>query len=71
LGYYIKQETSMKQAESCYLLVSYLNYSSILKMETACSSEASFDFKQTTRRYVPEDRTFRNLKPYTPFTLLP
>jgi hypothetical protein len=35
-------------------------YSSTLKMETTCSSETSVDFKQTIRRYIPEDSTLHN-----------
>jgi hypothetical protein len=35
-------------------------YSSTLKMESTCYSEASVDFQRTTRRYIPEDRTFHN-----------
>jgi hypothetical protein len=29
-----------------------------LKMEAACSSETSTNFKRTTRRYIPEDTSF-------------
>jgi hypothetical protein len=35
-------------------LVSYLAYSSTLKIET-CSTENSLDFQWTTQRYIPED----------------
>jgi hypothetical protein len=28
-------------------------------MEATCSSETSFDFQRTTRRYIPGDRTLR------------
>jgi hypothetical protein len=48
--------------------VSCLAYSSTLKMEETCSSETLVDFKQTTRRYIAEDRIFHryeNLKSYT------
>jgi hypothetical protein len=41
-------------------LVSYLAYSTTLKMEAIYSSETSVDFQQTTRRYIPEDRTIHN-----------
>jgi hypothetical protein len=44
------------QQATCFTLVSYLAYSSILKMEATCSSETSVDFQQTTGRYNPEDR---------------
>jgi hypothetical protein len=38
-------------------------------MEATCSSETSADFRRTTRRYIPEDRTcynhgYENLKSY-------
>jgi hypothetical protein len=29
-------------------------------MEATYSSETSVDFQRNTRRYIPEDRTFRN-----------
>jgi hypothetical protein len=49
-------------------------YSSVLKMETICSSETSVDFQRTTWRYIPEDRTFHkddceNLESYIEYTL--
>jgi hypothetical protein len=46
-------ETGRKQS-SC------LAYFSGLKMEVEYSSETSVDFQQTTRRYIPEDRTLHN-----------
>jgi hypothetical protein len=45
---------------ACFTLVSCLAYSSNLKKELICSSETMFGFHQTTRRYIPEDRTLRN-----------
>jgi hypothetical protein len=39
------------------MLVSFLAYSSTLKMETTCSSETLVDFQQTTWHYIPENRT--------------
>jgi hypothetical protein len=42
-------------------LVSCAAYSSTLKMEAICSSETS-DFQQTTRLYIPEDRTLQKTK---------
>jgi hypothetical protein len=42
------------------MLVSYVSFSSTLKMEAKCSSETSADFQWTTWRYSPEDRTVRN-----------
>jgi hypothetical protein len=41
----------------CFTLVSCLVYFSILKMEVMCSSEKSPEFQQTTRPYIPYDRT--------------
>jgi hypothetical protein len=38
------------------MLVSCLVHSTTLKMEAMCSSEMSFDFQRTTRRYFPEDK---------------
>jgi hypothetical protein len=40
-------------------LVSYLPYSSTLKMEATYSSETLGDFQQTRRRYIPEDITLQ------------
>jgi hypothetical protein len=44
---------------ACFMLDSCLAYSSTLKMKETCSSETSVDFQQTTRRYIPEDRTLQ------------
>jgi hypothetical protein len=38
-----------------FTLVSWLPYSSTLKMEAICSSETSVDSEWTTQRYIPED----------------
>jgi hypothetical protein len=46
---------------SCFLLVSCLAYSLILKMEVTCSSKTQPDFEQTTWHYIPEDRTLHTL----------
>jgi hypothetical protein len=45
-------------------------------MEATCSSEVSVEFQRTARRYIPEDRPFRNhrcenLKSYKIFTYSP
>jgi hypothetical protein len=40
--------------------MSYLAYSSTLKMEAIYSSEASVNFQRTTRRYIPENVTLHN-----------
>jgi hypothetical protein len=42
---------------AAFTLVSCLAYSFNLKMEVTCFSEMSVDFHQTTRHYIPEDRT--------------
>jgi hypothetical protein len=39
----------------CLMLVSFLAYSSTLKMEVTYFSKISVDFQRTTRRYIPED----------------
>jgi hypothetical protein len=43
-----------------FTLVSYLAYSSTLKMEATCSSETSVDFQRTTHHYIPEDIILRD-----------
>jgi hypothetical protein len=45
---------------SCFMLVSCLSFSSILKMEATCSSETSVDFQRNTRRCISENRTLHN-----------
>jgi hypothetical protein len=45
---------------TCFTLTSFLAYSSILKMEATCSSETSIEFRRTTRRNIPQDRTLRH-----------
>jgi hypothetical protein len=55
----------------CFMLASYLSYSSTLKMEATSSSETSVEFQGTTRRYIPEDRKLHshgceNLNSYIP-----
>jgi hypothetical protein len=48
-----------------FTLVSYLAYSSTLKMEATCSFEVTFYFQPTTWRYIPEDNhRCENLKSY-------
>jgi hypothetical protein len=44
---------------TCFMPVSCLAHSSILKMEATFSYETSVDIQQTTQRYIPEDRTFQ------------
>jgi hypothetical protein len=41
------------------MLVSYLAYSSALKMEVTCCSEMLADFHWTAWHYIQEDRTLR------------
>jgi hypothetical protein len=43
------------------MLVSFLAYSSTLEMEVTCSYETSVDFQLTTRPYIPEDGTLKNM----------
>jgi hypothetical protein len=43
-----------------FTLIFSLSNSSTLKMEETHSSETSMYFQQTTRRYIPEDRTRHN-----------
>jgi hypothetical protein len=45
---------------ACFILLSWLVHSSILKMEATCSSKVSVDFQRTTRCYIPENRTLHN-----------
>jgi hypothetical protein len=51
-----------KKAENAasVVLVSFLGYSSTLKMEALCSSEMLVEFHRTAWRYIPEDRIVRN-----------
>jgi hypothetical protein len=59
-----KINQARNQRETClppeFTLVSCLAYSSTLKMEATYSSETSVDFRRTTWRYIPEDRTLQN-----------
>jgi hypothetical protein len=58
------KETSVK-ADGKQRLVSFLGYSSALKMEAKCSSETSVDFQLTMLCYIPEDNhRCKNLKSY-------
>jgi hypothetical protein len=43
-----------------FMLVSCLDYSSVVQMEAKCSSETSTEFQRTAPRYVPEDRTLQD-----------
>jgi hypothetical protein len=46
---------------TCFTLVSYLAYSSTLKMEATCSSETLVDFLRATWGYIPGGRTLQDL----------
>jgi hypothetical protein len=41
----------------CFMLVSYLAYSSTMKMEEIYSSETLVDFQRSTRHCIPENGT--------------
>jgi hypothetical protein len=48
--------TRLKQVatRACFMLVSYMIYSSTLKMEATCPSETPVDFYEATQHYNPE-----------------
>jgi hypothetical protein len=54
-----KKPASRALLATCFMLVSFLVYSSTLKTEVTCSSETPVVFQRTTWRYIPEDRTLR------------
>jgi hypothetical protein len=58
----IKINNNRARFPTCFTLVSCLAYSSALKKKATRSSEISDDFQQTTRRYIPEDRTLHNYR---------
>jgi hypothetical protein len=43
----------------CFMLVSCLDYSATLTMQVTYSSGTLVDIQQSTRRYIPEDRTLQ------------
>jgi Fe2+ transport system protein B len=53
-----KQETILLATH--FMLVSCFACFSTLKIEAICSSEMSVHFQQTTRYYIPDDRTLHN-----------
>jgi hypothetical protein len=57
-----KREAGRKQCSTslsnCFTLISFLAYTSTLKMEARYSPETSVEFLRTTRRYIIEDGTF-------------
>jgi hypothetical protein len=59
----------------CFMLVSYLAYSSTSKMAATCSSEMLLEFQRTTKCHIPEHRTLHslgcnNLKSYVIYLML-
>jgi hypothetical protein len=48
------------QFATCFILVSCMAYSLILKMEATCSSETSAGFRWTTWHYIQDHRTLHN-----------
>jgi hypothetical protein len=48
------------QLPPVFTLIYCSTYSSAFKMEAIYSSEASVDFQQTTRSYIPDDSTLHN-----------
>jgi hypothetical protein len=55
-----KQHEACRNLAACFIPVSYLTYSSTLKIEATYSSETSVEFHRTTWRYIPQDRTVHN-----------
>jgi hypothetical protein len=55
-----KQETGMKNAESSFMTVSCLAYSSAVNIVATGTSETSVCFQRTTRPYIPEDRNLHS-----------
>jgi hypothetical protein len=55
----IKRPVSWDITLCCFMLLSCLALSSTLKMELICSSETSFNFQHTRRRYILKDRTLQ------------
>jgi hypothetical protein len=47
-------------SHGCFTLISFLVYSSTLKMESIYSFETWLDFHRTTRNYISEDRIISN-----------
>jgi hypothetical protein len=55
-----KNKLSRPLLAACFMPISCLAYSSILKMEATCSSRTLVDFEWAARHCIPEDRTFHN-----------
>jgi hypothetical protein len=71
----LKKERSLKHAAnrslllllaSCFVMVSFLVYSSNQKIEAIISSEMPFYLPLNTQSYIPEDRTLHNHPPWEP-----
>jgi hypothetical protein len=56
----MKQVASRALLAPSFILISWLAYSSTLKMKATYSSETSVDFQRTTQRYISEDITLHN-----------
>jgi hypothetical protein len=52
-----RQEMGKSSSAACFLLISYFDLTSSLKIGLASSTETSINFYQTTRSYVPEKST--------------
>jgi hypothetical protein len=52
-----QHEPDSESCAVCFILISYLAYSSLLKTERIFSSETMINFNRTTRHYIPEDNT--------------
>jgi hypothetical protein len=62
--YCLHRHEAGKQAAllaKCFMLISCLAYSSTMMMEATYYSDMSVHFQRTTRLYIPEDRTFKEL----------
>jgi hypothetical protein len=64
MGPEVLREVAMKNSilwPLAFTLISCLAYSSTMMTEATCSSEKSDDFQYSTRRYVLEDRSLRDM----------
>jgi hypothetical protein len=55
----VKEQTKQETSITLVMLVSCLACYLTMNMGATCSSETSIDIQQTTRRYIPENITFR------------
>jgi hypothetical protein len=56
-----KQKAEPVLLAACFSLVSWMAYSSTLKIGAICSSEMLVDLNRTTQFYIPEDGTLHPL----------